>query len=463
MDSGEQEQWRVDVSSGSDVAPKSRSRKRRWFAAFGVVFVLFWIGIVHPYLRIAAGYSATIGAMQHFATGDDLDVIRRERIPAQIGFVSMEVDEASQSLEARALYVTRRAIFRNGLGATRVQAQQAELPDSLEVDRSPLPDELPWPTGSSSKLTTLATWVDQDSLTRVVDEAFSEGLGTHALIVVHRGQLVIERYREGYGPQTPFLGWSMTKSVTATLFARLLHEGKLSMDAAPAVPLWADDGRREIRFDDLLRMRSGLAFYQDHASPMCQSLQMLFVTGDCADFATRRDLEHEPGEQWYYSDGTTNILARLVLNAHSPHLQEQLRAPRELLFDPIGMRSAFIAVDGAGTFVGSSLMYASARDWARFGWLYAADGVWQGRRLLPEGWVDYVATPTENSDGRRYGAHFWRFEEGLAAGVFSAQGYQGQFLFIDRERQLVSLRLGVNPAGFDERAFCEGLVTAFSR
>jgi len=302
--------------------------------------------------------------------------------------------------------------------------------------------------------------VDGAAVRAALEEGLEPGRGTHAVLMAHRGALVFEDYRSGHGRATPLLGWSMTKSVTATLVGRLVHEGRLELEASAPVAEWEGDARSEISLDDLLRMRSGLEWYQDHATPFCDSLHMLFTAGSCVAAPRAKPLEHAVGEHWSYSDGSSNILAAIVLDAVGGDLDWRLLAPRRLLFEPLGMESAFITVDGAGTFVGSSLMYASARDWARFGQLYLQDGVWDGRRLLPESWADDVARPTPNSRGRRYGAHFWRIDEGPLEGVFSAQGYQGQFVFIDREREAVLVRLGVDPVRFDGSGFAHRVLTA---
>lgn len=435
--------------------------KRTLIATTILALALAWAFVVHPYLRIAAGYSATIGALQHFATGDSLEVIRAERLPSKIGFVELTIDEEGRAVEARALYVTRRAVFREGLGATREEERRVELPAVLSGAVPAPSTRVPWPLGDAPEFAPLSAEVERVRLTAILERALEPGRGTHALLLAHDGRLVFERYAAGHDRDTPLLGWSMTKSVTATLIGRLVAEGRLSVEAPAPVPEWAGDERARITLDDLLRMRSGLAFEQDHATPFCDSLNMLFASADAASAARGRALEHGIGARWSYSDGTSNVLADLVLDVVSDELAPRLRAARELLFEPLGMHTAFISVDGVGNFVGSSLMYASARDWARFGQLYLQDGVWSGRRLLPEGWVDYVSRPTENSAGRRYGAHFWRIDEGPLAGVISAEGYQGQYVFIDRARGVVLVRLGVDPVPFDGRALAQEVLGAF--
>ena len=261
------------------------------------------------------------------------------------------------------------------------------------------------------------------------------------------GRLVAERYRDGYDRRTPLLGWSMTKSVVATLFARELMLGQVgSVDERAAVPEWsgAGDARGAITYDQLLRMTSGLEFFGNYELPWSDSLRMLFTSPDAAAFAAAKELAHPPGTVWSYSDGTSNVLARCVRTLCAASDEERRLFPQRELFAPLSMSTAVIGVDAAGDWVGSYLMQASARDWARFGWLYANDGVFAGRRLLPEGWVDAASSATPASPNRCYGAHFWRYDESSGrkesgepfppslAGVFYAAGHDGQYVWIDR-------------------------------
>jgi CubicO group peptidase (beta-lactamase class C family) len=164
--------------------------------------------------------------------------------------------------------------------------------------------------------------------------------------------------------------------------------------------------RRDITLDQLLRMTSGLSFNEDYADQSSDILQMLFVQGDQARFAASKPLVSSPGTRWSYSGGASNIIA-LVMRQQFGEEKDYLRFPRERLFGPLGMRSAVLEPDSGGTFIGASFMYASARDWARLGLLFLRDGVWRGRRLLPEGWVAYTLTPTQRSPDAEYGAHVW--------------------------------------------------------
>jgi hypothetical protein len=222
-------------------------------------------------------------------------------------------------------------------------------------------------------------------------------------------------------------------------------------------------------------MTSGLSFFANYELPWSDSLRMLFACRDVAAYAAGKELTHPPGTVWSYSDGTSNILARCIRTLAADDEEARRLFPQRELFALLSMSTAEISVDAAGNWVGSSLMQASARDWARFGWLYAAGGVFEGQRILPEGWVDYVARPTPTSPHRCYGAHFWRYdaqsgrkEDGapfppILAGLLYASGHDGQYVWIDRARRIVLVRLGApGPARFDPEAFASEVLEALA-
>lgn len=268
---------------------------------------------------------------------------------------------------------------------------------------------------------------------------------------MYRSRIVAERYATGIGPDTPLAGWSMTKSVMNALAGILVKQGRLALDEPVPVPEWQQtgDARASITLDHLLRMSSGLRFDEEMASPRSDVMRMLFEVGDAAAFAAKMNLRSSPGTRWQYSSGTSNILARVMRNVLHDET-EYLTFPRRALFDRLGMSSAVLETDAGGTFVASSYMYATARDWARFGTLYLQDGVWNGERVLPEGWVTYSTSPAPADNTRRYGAHFWLqipdeyggADTWLSAPAFHAAGHEAQFVTIVPSREVVIVRLG---------------------
>jgi len=292
---------------------------------------------------------------------------------------------------------------------------------------------------------------------KALDWAFAEPDPAHlrltrAVVVLHNGRIVAERYAPGIGRDSPLIGWSMSKSVMNALAGIAVAEGKLSLKGPLSVPEWSvpGDHRRKITLDDLLYMSSGLHFDEDYANPLSDATCMLFSVPDMADFAAQKPLDAEPGTRWQYSSGTTNLISRTLRFAVGESNYADF--PRRALFAPVGMTGAVFERDASGTFIGSSFLYATARDWALFGQLYLQDGVWAGRRILPEGWVKYSTTPAPRAPDKEYGAHFWLKipkvflgpgnGKAFPADTFHAVGYEGQFVTVIPSRKMVIVRLG---------------------
>ncbi len=313
------------------------------------------------------------------------------------------------------------------------------------------PDDVDWPTRTWST-GPLDVGTDRGRLVDLVERAFSDPAPesmaeTHALLLVQRGVIVHETYWRDYGPDDTFPSWSMAKSITHALVGILVRDGLLEVDQPAPVPEWqgAADPRREITLDQLLQMTSGLHFIEDYVDgEISNVIEMLFGNGkgDVAAYAANQPLDHAPGTVWSYSSGTSNIVARIVqdtLGLRGDAFEEYMR---EVLFEPLGMISARPRFDDAGTFIGSSFCFCTPRDFARFGLFYLRDGVWEGKRILPEGWVDHARTPVPVpvDDDLDYGAHWWL---GLGGpGSFSCNGYQGQFIVNVPDLDLVLVRHG---------------------
>jgi CubicO group peptidase (beta-lactamase class C family) len=316
------------------------------------------------------------------------------------------------------------------------------------------PPDTPWPTvewpvGSIDDLAGVDAAAVRAALAEIRDTPPELGV-TVATLVIHRGRLVAEQYGDGPdGPvdaATTLISWSMAKSITQTLFGVLIADGLLDRDAIdePApVPEFAGTDKAAITIAQLLAMRSGLEFVEDYVDDaVSHCLEMLFGAGasDHAHYAASLPLQHPPGEVWNYSSGTSNILARIAGDVIRGNI-------RERLFERIGMTTAEPKFDAAGNFVGSSYVYATARDFARFGYLYLRDGVWDGDRVVPEGWVDEARTvrsidPDPPHYG--YGDHWWIWRD--QPGSVAAHGYEGQYVVVVPERELVVVHLGKVPS-----------------
>ncbi len=302
------------------------------------------------------------------------------------------------------------------------------------------------------------------ALEAALDHAFAEPSTppyrwVKAIVILHNGNVAAERYALGYGDRTPMFGYSLAKSVTNALLGILVREGKLSVDQPAPVPEWHSptDPRRAITVNQLLRMTAGLDL-EESDSGFDPISRMLFLEPDMAAFAARAKLRNVPGTTWNYTSGNTLILSRVIRDAVGGRAEDVLAFTRRELFEPLGISTATIEFDSTGTPVGSQYVLMSARDWARFGMLYLNDGVAQGRRILPQGWVDDSTAPTLNSD---YGAGFWtnrgsnedarwRVRSGMPADSFNGSGNFGQRLVIAPAEGLVIVRLGfTHSADFD--------------
>ncbi len=279
------------------------------------------------------------------------------------------------------------------------------------------------------------------------------GLNTRALLLVHRGRVVAEAYGQGAGPATPLLGWSMSKSLMAVALGNLEYRRLLNLSSASPFPAWASDERSAIRIDHLLQMTDGLAFSEQYA-PGDDATAMLFTVPSSAGYALDQPALHEPGARFNYSSGTANLLAFL----HQTVLGSPQAAHEDLmaqLFEPLGMQNALFETDASGTFIASSYVYASARDWARLGLLMLNEGELNGHRLLAADWVRRATRPNDSSNERAYGYQWWlnsgdealRFNA-LPAGTYFASGNRQQLLMVVPSEEAVIVRLGWTAGGY---------------
>jgi CubicO group peptidase (beta-lactamase class C family) len=415
--------------------------------------------------QVGAGFAAKVTCSLVFVSGQGVqrvldDYVAYELAPAGALF---NAEVSGREVVATALGVPRaRAAFRPGLGCTQLHggAGAASLPGAevAPPSRAPLDPSVPWPLGSAA-LPEPAPGPIEAAIDRAFAEPDPEGeyrRQTTAVVVARDGRLVAERYAPGYGPATPMLSWSMAKSVTAALVGLAAEEGRLALHAPAPVREWSDaeDPRRAITLDHLMRMSSGLRFDERYRATTDASV-MLFTGPDTGEFAARKPLDAPPDAVWSYSSGTSNLVSRMLRDVFGGDLGAMLRWARERLFDPAGLTSAFLEPDASGTFIGSSFAFMTARDWARFGELHRRDGEWFGRRILREGWVRYVTTPTPAAPRGGYGAHWWlnagapddpadRPWPELPADTYAARGHSGQYVVVVPSSRLVVVRLGLS-------------------
>lgn len=277
---------------------------------------------------------------------------------------------------------------------------------------------------------------------------------TLAFLVVHEGRIVREFYAEETSSETTLISWSMAKSMVHALVGCAVKDGLVSVEDSHLFPEWENDERSSITLANLLNMASGLEWVEDYVEgSQSDVITMLFgdsaFKGDHAGYAINKPLTSTPGTTYYYSSGTTNIVAKYLARAlgetagESRVMQKYMQSR---LFDPLGMTSAVARFDEAGTFIGSSYVFATARDFARFGYLYLNDGVWDNVRLLPEGWVSNAGRIIGHEDVMNYdyGSHWW-IPPGDPRSII-AHGYDGQLIWVAPHRDVVVVRLGKTDA-----------------
>ena len=356
-------------------------------------------------------------------------------------------------------------------GATRVAqfvgdqgcVTYPEGSERLEYTPRAIPTELPdpatqdWPMGDRVTPKRLPAGVDQAKVRRAVHAAFANPAGmTAAFVVTWRGQIIAERYAPGITLKTPLESWSMGKSVTASLLGVLIRRGAYELNQPAPIPEWQTPGdpRASIRISDLLRMSSGLrirAPYDpdyDAAGGYPDHLYLYTGTVNSFHYAATRPQQWPPNTVGRYRNTDPVLVNYLIRLAVERLGEDYLAFPRRALLDPLGMRSMVIETDPYGNFLAQGYDLACARDWARLGNLYLQDGIWNGQRILPEGYAKFVSTlaPAWVADGRPiYGGFFWINGDGempIPKEAYYMAGAGGQFTIIDPAHDLVVVRLG---------------------
>jgi CubicO group peptidase (beta-lactamase class C family) len=427
--------------------------KKKLLYSFALVLALVLAAAavyINSLMPIITGYAAKNLCSNVFVSErEPADVENTDLAFSFIKYTKNTVDFENRSVTSRFLWGKSKAVYRDGLGATLVRdvpedvLLKAVYPD--DTDPVMEKDTAAWPVGDLLP-DTLIPGIDRDALAQVSDRLMkgNEYKGIPFAFVVLRGGVpVAEAYREPYGRDTRFLSWSVAKSFTNALVGILVREGRMDLLQPAGIEEWKDDDRSRITLNDLLQMQSGLKWNEDYGSRSDVNL-MLFREGDMSRYAVSSPMEHPSGTHWYYSSGTANIISSLVRNEFDSDA-ECYAFMRDQFFEKIGITDAVFETDPSGDFVGSSYLYATARDYARFGLLYLNDGVFSGERILPEGWVKYTRTPASGSGGK-YGALFWLNIDGrypsAPSDMFSCEGHDGQMIFIMPSHDIVVVVLG---------------------
>ena len=365
-----------------------------------------------------------------------------------IKYVRNKVDFKDKSVTSSFLWGKSTAIYRKGFGSTLLRGVSE---DSLRKTAFPqekpeyLQDTLKWPMGNIVSYS-MPSGINRESVNQIarmlIDSNAYKG-DAFAFMIVYKGIPVVEAYKPDFNMNTRFLSWSMAKSFLNAFVGIMVKDGELEINQRADIDEWKNDGRSKITINDLMQMQSGLKWNENYGNRSDVTV-MLHCQENMGRFAFEQPQEFPAGTKWYYSSGTANIVSWLIRKKFDTD-SSYYKFAHDNLFEKIGIEDAVFEVDPSGTFVGSSYLYLTARDYARFGLLYLNDGVFNGQRILPEGWVKYTVTPASGSNGK-YGSLFWlnrsKRYRSAPEDMYSCEGHDGQMIIIIPSRQLVMVVLG---------------------
>lgn len=426
---------------------------KKFFKVLAVLLiaVLVYLRVsIYPQLDLLSGFSAKSVASGHFIDNRSLETIQQgDNDIEKVNWATNQINDAEHFVATTVYgFKERKAIFREGLGATLINDDFDVSKPYKVPKRSITNNNLPFPYGNLEPRDTVFSNIDYKKLNTAVENAFDKkgekNKRTRSVIVIYKDKIIAEKYVDGFNKDSKILGWSMTKSITGTLFGILQKQGKIDITKPAPIDEWKNDERAKITLNDLLHMNSGLE-WEEKYDKICDATKMLFTEEDMTKSQIDKPLVGKPNSIWNYSSGTTNLLSGILRKQFKTH-QEYLDFWYTNLLDKIGMNSAIIETDMAGNYVGSSYGWATTRDWAKFGLLYLHKGNWNGEQIFDESWAKYVSTPTNTSNGN-YGAQFWlnageRFPN-VPKDMYYASGFQGQMVAIFPSNDLVIVRMGL--------------------
>ncbi|RYY70192.1 MAG: class C beta-lactamase-related serine hydrolase [Chitinophagaceae bacterium] len=431
----------------------------------GLLYAIRYAWISFP---IMSGFTAKNMCSCVFVGGrSDSSVAAEELNSFPLSLADYKVDSVDRSVTATVFGMAKKtAIFREGLGCTLInERSEAELKKQTTPVLLPSPPQMDtalWPMGDKVPNFIPAN-IDYARLAKLCKQDVYKTNGkaqheTRALLIVYDGRLVSENYAPGFNKNSKMLGWSMAKSITSAMVGLLVKQGKLEVNKRAPVSEWnqSTDERNGITLENLLQQTSGLNFEENYNKSSNATI-MLFNKADMGAYAASQPSKEKPGARFYYSSGNSNILSRIVRQTVGDPTYHSFIY--DSLFYKLGMYNTVMEPDASGTMVGSSYVYATARDWARFGLLYYNNGIVNGEKLFTDDWVKQTAAPSSADTLQQYGYQFWRngFDKSIPsqrkfsaapADLFYADGYAGQYVFIIPSKKLVIVRLGFK--NFDE-------------
>jgi hypothetical protein len=396
---------------------------------FIAVFLIILVISNYPKLNILAGYSAKNTTSSVFLGERTLEFTdKTDNNFSPVNLATDMLDLKNKFVISSALgLLTRKAIYREGLGAVLTLNVNDETASYLFPKRENANNNTPFPYGNAPQKDTVFKNINYKKL------------------------------RETVGAISRILGWSMTKSIMGTVFGVLQHQNKINIHNKAPIASWQKDARKNITINNLLQMNSGLEWDENY-DEISDATKMLFLERDMTKMQAEKPLQNKTNAFWNYSSGTSNLLSGILRDQFKTH-QEYLDFWYTNLIDKIGMNSMVVESDLAGNYIASSYAWATARDWAKFGLLYLHNGNWNGEELFTKKWVDYITTPSPTSNGA-YGAHFWlnaekQFKD-VPKNMYFADGYQGQRVYVLPDEDLVIVRFGLS--WFEENIFLKGVL-----
>ncbi len=448
--------------------------KKRILRIVGIILILGLAGgiyYIHLLTPIITGYAAKNLASGVFVGNRTQESIESTDLNFSfIKYTNNRVDFEKKEVTSRFLWASSKAIYIEGFGCTLVRGNEDEIrnhPYTIVPLPAINPDTVAWPAGD--KLAdTIPNDIDQIMLNNTIVDAFDDregNKGTFAIAIAYKNQLIAEKYKEGFSDKNHFLSWSMAKSFTHALVGIMVKKGLMDIKQPADIPVWKNDKRAAITIENLMHMNSGLEWNENYGNLSDVTL-MLHNVVDMAEFTYNKPLVVRPDSVWLYNSGATNIVSYLI-RKKIDNDAEYYAFPRRELFNPTGMRSAIFETDASGTLAGSSYIYASMRDYVRFGLLYLNKGNWLGQQILPEGWTENAIEPANGSNGR-YGSFFWLNQSNdyphVPQDLYMCQGHDGQYIYIVPSLELVVVRTGFSKKGdFDFPAFLTSIVACIKK
>ncbi|MBF7092023.1 serine hydrolase [Flavobacterium sp. ALJ2] len=436
-----------------------------------LVIIVYFRFTTYPKLDLISGFTSKSIASCHFIDNRSLESVEKgdNDIPL-LDLATSKINEEGKFATSNVYGLKeRKAIYREGIGATLIN-DNFDVSKPYEVPkRVKQVNNLPFPYGNNEPKDTVFSNIDYAKLNKAIANAFDVSgqtiKRTRSVLVLYKDKLIAERYEIGFTKNSKLLGWSMTKSITGTMFGVLQRQKKFDIYKPAPIAEWQNDERKIITTNDLLHMNSGLEWVENY-NTICDATIMLFESEDMARVQLEKPALFKPNTHWNYSSGTSNLLSAILRQQFKTH-QEYLDFWYSALIDKIGMSSAVIETDMVGNYVGSSYAWATTRDWSKFGLLYLHKGNWNGEQILDESWVKYVSTPTNTSKGD-YGAQFWLNAGGkykdAPRDMFYCSGFQGQKVFIIPSLDLVIVRMGLtDDLEFDFNVFLKEITASVKR